>query len=188
MKDLKIKKLKNVKLNNFIFALGISNVGKKTALDIANKFKTLENLQNAELEDIVNIRDVGDVVGKSIFEYFKSPENINEIKNLFEKGVKIEETKEISTNSMFSGKTVVLTGSLSEFSRHEATEILQKLGANVSSSVSKNTDYVIVGENAGSKLEKANSLGIKTLSEKEFKEILENVWHIFYKLIYSKRF
>ncbi|MBO4413062.1 MAG: NAD-dependent DNA ligase LigA [Clostridia bacterium] len=170
-----IEKSKKVKLHNFIFALGISNVGKKTALDISNKFKTLENLKNASLEDIVNIRDVGEIVGQSIYDYFKNEENLNEIKKLFELGVTIEENEKSVKNSIFTNKTVVLTGSLNEFSRHEATEILQNLGASVSSSVSKNTDFVIVGENAGSKLDKAKNLGIKTLTEKEFKEMLQNV-------------
>lgn len=183
-----IEKSKNIKLNNFIFALGIPNVGKKTALDVSNKFKTLENLKNATLEEIVNIRDVGEIVGASIYEYFKNSENLNEIENLFNLGVNIEENRAEVKNSIFTGKTVVLTGSLAEFSRHEATEILQKMGASVSSSVSKNTDYVIVGENAGSKLDKAKELNIKLLTEEEFKEIAQNVWHIFVKFIYSKRY
>lgn len=173
-----IEKSKNVKLNNFIFALGIDNVGKKTAGDLAKVFKTLENLKNATKEELQAIRDIGDVVAECVYNYFRDDKNLTEIEKLKEVGVKIEEQADnIVKNSVFNGKTFVLTGSLEKYSRNEASEILTNLGANVSSSVSKNTDYVLAGENAGSKLSKAQNLGIKIISENEFEQMLKNVWH-----------
>lgn len=173
-----IEKSKNVKLNNFIFALGIDNVGKKTAGDLAKVFKTLENLKNATKEELQAIRDIGDVVAECVYNYFRDAKNLTEIEKLKEVGVKIEEQADnIVKNSVFNGKTFVLTGSLEKYSRNEASEILTNLGANVSSSVSKNTDYVLAGENAGSKLSKAQNLGIKIISENEFEQMVKNVWH-----------
>lgn len=173
-----IEKSKNVKLNNFIFALGIDNVGKKTAGDLAKVFKTLENLKNATKEELQAIRDIGDVVAECVYNYFRDDKNLTEIEKLKEVGVKIEEQADnIVKNSVFNGKTFVLTGSLEKYSRNEASEILTNLGANVSSSVSKNTDYVLAGENAGSKLSKAQNLGIKIISESEFEQMVKNVWH-----------
>lgn len=173
-----IEKSKNVKLSNFIFALGIDNVGKKTAGDLAKVFKTLENLKNSTKEELQAIRDIGDVVAECVYNYFRDDKNLTEIEKLKEVGVKIEEQADnIVKNSVFNGKTFVLTGSLEKYSRNEASEILTNLGANVSSSVSKNTDYVLAGENAGSKLSKAQNLGIKIISENEFEQMLKNVWH-----------
>lgn len=173
-----IEKSKNVKLSNFIFALGIDNVGKKTAGDLAKVFKTLENLKNATKEELQAIRDIGDVVAECVYNYFRDDKNLTEIEKLKEVGVKIEEQADnIVKNSVFNGKTFVLTGSLEKYSRNEASEILTNLGANVSSSVSKNTNYVLAGENAGSKLSKAQNLGIKIISENEFEQMLKNVWH-----------
>lgn len=173
-----IEKSKNVKLSNFIFALGIDNVGKKTAGDLAKVFKTLENLKNATKEELQAIRDIGDVVAECVYNYFRDDKNLTEIEKLKEVGVKIEEQADnIVKNSVFNGKTFVLTGSLEKYSRNEASEILTNLGANVSSSVSKNTDYVLAGENAGSKLSKAQNLGIKIISENEFEQMVKNVWH-----------
>lgn len=171
-----IEKSKNVKLSNFIFALGIDNVGKKTAGDLAKVFKTLENLKNATKEELQAIRDIGDVVAECVYNYFRDDKNLTEIEKLKEVGVKIEEQADnIVKNSVFNGKTFVLTGSLEKYSRNEASEILTNLGANVSSSVSKNTNYVLAGENAGSKLSKAQNLGIKIISENEFEQMLKNV-------------
>lgn len=173
-----IENSKNVKLSNFIFALGIDNVGKKTAGDLAKVFKTLENLKNATKEELQAIRDIGDVVAECVYNYFRDAKNLTEIEKLKEVGVKIEEQADnIVKNSVFNGKTFVLTGSLEKYSRNEASEILTSLGANVSSSVSKNTDYVLAGENAGSKLSKAQNLGIKIISESEFEQMVKNVWH-----------
>ena len=166
---------KNVSFGSFIYALGINGVGKKTAGDLANNFKTIENLQNATLEQLADINDVGDVIAESIFKYFRNEKKLEQIAELFRLGVVIKEAEQRATNTVFSGKTLVLTGSLEKYTRGEATKLLEGLGANVSSSVSKNTDYVLAGENAGSKLEKAQKLGIRIITEKEFQELIENV-------------
>lgn len=165
-----------VKLNNFIFALGIDNVGKKTANDLAKNFKTLENLKNASKEELSSIKDIGDVVADSIYNYFQNKNNIDEINNLINLGLEIEQ-QTIATvkDNIFKGKTIVLTGSLEHYTRDEASEILFNLGANVTSTVSKKTDFVLVGENAGSKLAKAQNLGIKTISETDFEQMVKNV-------------
>ena len=154
--------------------MAISGVGKKTALDLAKTFKTLNNLKSASLEDLINIKDIGDVIAENIYKFFNDSKNLQEINSLLEKGIEIKEIEE-KENAVFSNKTVVLTGSLEEFTRHEATNLLESLGANVSSSVSSKTDFVLAGENAGSKLDKAKSLGIKIISGKEFKELIKNV-------------
>ena len=170
-----INQSKNVNLNNFIFALGISGVGKKTAQDLAKNFKSFNNLLSASLEDFIKIRDIGEIVANNIYEYFKNENNLEEIDKLFAAGIKIKEI-EAQISSIFSGKTVVLTGALEKYTRHEATALLEKNGANVASSVSKNTDFVLAGENAGSKLAKAEDLGIKIISEKDLNQMLQNVW------------
>lgn len=164
---------KECELPSFIYGLGIPNVGKKTAKDLAKKFKSLENIQTASFEELVSVQDVGDIVAKSIVEFFsleKSKEIINE---LLELGIKPKETQiqEVAINQ-FSEKTVVVTGSLKSFSRNEIKEKLEVLGAKVSGSVSKKTDFVIVGEEPGSKYDKAVELGVKILSEDEFKDMI----------------
>lgn len=178
---------KSVSLGSFIYALGINGVGKKTAGDLANSFKNLDNLKNASLEELSKVNDVGEVIAESIFNYFRNEKKVGQIEELFALGVVIKQNEQKFTNSVFSEKTVVLTGSLEKYTRGEATKLLEKLGANVSSSVSKNTDYVLAGENAGSKLEKAQKLGIKIISESEFEELVKNVWHKFNNSIYSYR-
>lgn len=169
-----IEKSKNVTLSKFIYAIGILNVGKKTARDLAKEFKSLENLKNATSEDLIKIKDIGEIVANSILDYFKNEKNIVLINKILEKGVKIEEIKEnsIQQDNFFNNKTIVLTGTLKNFKREELTEILLSLGASVTSSVSKNTDLVVVGEDAGSKLDKATKLGIKTMNEEELLEKL----------------
>lgn len=170
-----IEKSKNVSLAKFIYALGILNVGKKTAIDLSKKFKTLNNLFNANFEELIEVKDIGEVVANSIIEYFKNEKNITLINLILEKGVKVEEEaeeKEVLDN-FFKNKKVVLTGSLVNFKRDKLTEILTSLGAEVVSSVSKNTDLVIVGNDAGSKLEKAKSLNINILTEEELLKNLD---------------
>ncbi len=162
-----LEKSKNVRLSNFIYALGISEVGVKTAKDISKTFKHFNNLKNANMEQLLNIKDIGEITAKSIIDYFLDEENIKEIESLFKCGIKIIEEENKIINSFFNGKTIVLTGSFEKMTREEATTFFEKNGANVTSSVSKNTDFVIYGENAGSKLIKAKQLGIKTMNEKE---------------------
>ena len=166
-----IEKSKNVALPNFIFALGIDGVGKKTAKDLAKKLKTLGGIANASVEELSALDDVGEVMSKSIFDYFHSEKNKNEIEKLLCAGVKIAEQTEIKSGS-FSGEKVVLTGSLTSYTRSEAGKLVEERGGEIQSSVTKTTTLVIAGEAAGSKLDKAKKLGVTVIDEEEFKKRL----------------
>lgn len=166
-----IEKSKNVALPNFIFALGIDGVGKKTAKDLAKKLKTLGGIANASVEELSALDDVGEVMSKSIFDYFRSEKNKNEIEKLLCAGVKIAEQTEIKSGS-FSGEKVVLTGSLTSYTRSEAGKLVEEHGGEIQSSVTKTTTLVIAGEAAGSKLDKAKKLGVTVIDEEEFKKRL----------------
>ncbi len=160
-----IESSKNTQLSRFIYALGISGVGEKTAKDLSNTFKTLDGIKMAKYDDIIAIKDIGDIIANSIVEYFHNVDNLNEIDRLLDAGVQIETMQNNRVaGSIFDNKSVVLTGTLENMSRETATEYLEKLGAHVVSSVSKKTDYVLAGENAGSKLAKANTLGVRVIS------------------------
>ncbi len=172
-----IEKSKDVTLHAFIYALGIPNVGLSTSRDLEAEFKTLDNIMKASEEELLEVPDVGEIVANNILEFFTSDNIKVEIDKLLSKGIKIkkpdiDQTKEIS--SEFNGKTVVLTGGMEKFTRNEAKERLLSLGAKVTGSVSKNTDYVVYGKDPGSKYDKALALDIKTLTEEEFIEILED--------------
>ncbi len=163
-----LEKSKNVNFSNFIFALGIIGVGEKTAKDLAKTFSNLDELKSASIEELSKINDVGDVIASSIFDYFRSEIGMKNVADLLKNGIVINyDTKKI-INENFNGKNIVLTGTLEKFTRDEAKEILESFGANVVSSVSKNTDMVLAGESAGSKLEKAQELGVKIISEIDF--------------------
>ena len=171
---LALEKSKNVPFDKFLYALGIGEVGVKTAKDLAKHFENLDNLKTASIEQILEVYGVGDVVAENVYNFFHSTENLETIQKLFDYGVKIDYSTEDQTlNANFMGKTVVLTGTLTNYSRKQAEALLEKLGAKLSSSVSKNTDFVIAGESAGSKLEKAKTLGIKVLTEAEFLELIK---------------
>lgn len=165
-----IEKSKNCKLNNFINALSIENVGEKTAKDLAKKFGTLKNIMSASFDELLEVKDVGDIVAKSILDFFSDEKNKIEIEKLTSFGVKISEQAktEIDKENFFYNKKFVLTGTLEKYKRGEATAIIESFGGSVVGSVSKNTDYVIFGADAGSKLEKAKQLGVATLTENEF--------------------
>ena len=164
-----LEKAKNTTLARFIFALGIREVGEATALNLANHFKTLEALQNADLEALQQVADVGEVVANRILAFWHEPHNVAVVNDLIAQGVHWEtvETKEVTENR-FKGKTVVLTGTLTQMGRNEAKALLQDMGAKVSGSVSAKTDFVIAGDAAGSKLTKAQELGVTILTEEEF--------------------
>ena len=164
-----LEKAKNTTLARFIFALGIREVGEATALNLANHFKTLEALQNADLEALQQVPDVGEVVANRILAFWHEPHNVAVVNDLIAQGVHCEtvETKEVTENR-FKGKTVVLTGTLTQMGRNEAKALLQDMGAKVSGSVSAKTDFVIAGDAAGSKLTKAQELGVTVLTEEEF--------------------
>ena len=164
-----LEKAKNTTLARFIFALGIREVGEATALNLANHFKTLEALQNADLEALQQVPDVGEVAANRILAFWHEPHNVAVVNDLIAQGVRWEtvETKEVAENR-FKGKTVVLTGTLTQMGRNEAKALLQDMGAKVSGSVSAKTDFVIAGDAAGSKLIKAQELGVTVLTEEEF--------------------
>lgn len=167
-----IEKSKDCELYAFIYALGIPNVGAKTAKDLVKKFKSLEGLKKATLEELVEVSDVGDIIAECVYEFFREEKVLNTINELLNLGVNPKYEEQEVTESLFKGKTVVVTGSLEDYTRISIKEKFESLGAKVSGSVSKKTDYVLAGEEAGSKLKKAEELGIKIISEKEFKMMI----------------
>lgn len=170
-----IEKSKNCTLAKFVYALGINNVGDKTAKDLAKHFHTLNNLKKATIEELLEVKDIGEIIAKSIVEFFKNDKNLELIENLKNAGVNILEKEESNVKSKFSGKTVVITGTLEGLSRNQASEILEKMGANVSSSISSKTDFLLCGENAGSKLSKAQTLGINIISLNDLKDEMSKI-------------
>jgi DNA ligase (NAD+) len=161
-----IQKSKVIEYDKFITALGIRYVGEQTAKLLANKFIPIDRLINAKLEEFLDIKGIGEVVANSIYKFFRDENNVKLIRKMLENGVKIiYPTKE---ESPISSKTIVVTGTLKNFSRQDIINLITKLGGKVSESVSSKTDYVIVGESPGSKYTKAKELGIKTISEEEF--------------------
>ena len=168
-----IEKSKSNSLERLIFALGIRYVGKKTAKILAIYYKTMDNFIKAEYDELKSINDIGEVIAKSIVDYFSIEKNINLIDRLKNLGINMRYTgRDINiTNEKINGKTFVITGTLSK-PRDEIKEVLENLGANVTGSVTKKTDYVIVGENPGSKYDKAKSLGITVISSEEFLEMI----------------
>ena len=167
-----INKSKTIEWSNFIFALGIMNIGKKTAFTLSKIYSNLDDLKAATVDDLICIDDIGAIVASSIVEYFADPDNILNINKLFDAGVTIKQPEQTTSNPNFAGKTVVLTGTLNNFTRPDLTKKLQNMGANVTSSVSKNTDMVIVGADAGSKLAKAQQLGVRIVLEDELLNLL----------------
>ena len=171
-----IENSKKNSLERLIFAIGIPHVGAKTAKILAMKFDNMDNFQNASIEELTNIQDIGDIIARSIVEFFSSDSTKETIKVLKELGVNMNYTGEkVEEQEEFSGKTFVLTGSLELFTRDEAEEKIELLGGKTSGSVSKKTSVVIVGANPGSKYNKALELGITIWTEEEFKEKLEEI-------------
>ncbi len=167
-----VEKSKDCTLEAFLYSLGIPNVGVKTAKDLVKRFESLENIEKATFEELVSVQDVGDIVARSIMEFFKEERTLKVINELLELGVKPYYEKKEVLESLFIGKTVVVTGTLKNYSRTSIKEKLESLGAKVSGSVSKKTDFVIAGEAAGSKYDKAKSLGVTILSEEEFENMI----------------
>lgn len=155
-------------LARFIYALGILHVGEQTAEDLAIHFGTLEKLKQASVEEINSIENIGPVVSRSVYDYFHTKENLKFIEKLLSNGVSILSYKVLGISHKLAGKTFVITGTLESMSRDEAKKKIKALGGKVSESVSKLTDYVVVGESPGVKAEKAKELGIQILEEKEF--------------------
>ena len=169
-----LEKSKKTTLARFIFALGIRDVGEATALNLANYFKTLEAIRNADQEQLKEVQDIGEVVAMRVYLFWQEAHNVSVVEDLLAQGIHWDaiEQQEISDNPL-KGKSVVLTGTLTKMSRDQAKAYLQQLGCKVSGSVSSKTDYLIAGEKAGSKLSKAQELGIQVLSEDEFLTLVE---------------
>lgn len=166
-----IQNSKKIDLNKFLFSLGIQEVGSKTAKDLAKTFKSLSNLKNAKKEDILEVEDIGEVIADNIVAFFHDKNNIKEIESLLALGININQIAQTNDNRL-QGATFVITGTLSK-PRNEIEKLIEDYGGKVSSSVSKKTDYVLAGENAGSKLDKAKALGIKIIEEKDLNDILQ---------------
>ena len=167
-----IEASKKPPLSHFIYALGISNVGKKTAKDLARTFRTYDRLKAATIEELVAIRDVGMVVAQDVIDFFRNENYMRVVQELFDAGVQPQEDKGEEAGGKLEGKTFVLTGTLAQYTRKQAQELIESMGGKTSSSVSKKTDYVLAGEDAGSKLKKARELGVTIISEDDLKEMM----------------
>ncbi len=168
-----IEESKKNNLDRLIFGLGIKHVGAKIAKLLCSKFKNIDILMKALYEDIIAIGDIGDAIALEVSNYFKKEENINLINELKELGLKMDYDGILITESFFTGKRVVLTGTLNTYGRTEAKKLIESLGASLGDAISKNVDILIVGENPGSKVDKAKSLGITIMNEEEFLSKIE---------------
>lgn len=166
-----IERSKDCTLGAFIFAIGIPNVGAKTAKDLARCFGTIEALRSATVEQLTEVPDVGEIVARSIVEFFADPSIATQVDRLLAHGVK-PRPEEVQQDSPISGKTIVVTGTLEKLDRRQAEALIESLGGKAAGSVSKKTDYVLAGESAGSKLTKARELGVRVLNEQEFFELI----------------
>ncbi len=167
-----IEASKQQDVSRLIFALGIRQVGAKTGKVLASTFGSLDALMTASMEELTAVSDVGEVTAENIFSWFRQEQSVHLIERLRQAGVNFKSTRTI-TDTRFAGKTFVLTGALSKFTREEATEKIELFGGKAAGSVSKKTSYVVAGENAGSKLRKAQDLGIPVLTEDEFLEMIQ---------------
>lgn len=167
-----IEKSKNPELFRFIFAIGIDNVGIKTAKQLANHFLTFDAFRQATVEELVSLDDIAELTANCIVDFFKHDYNIEELKELENVGIRVKTHERTNaTQGYFAGKKVILTGTLNNYKREEASRIIESLGGEIVSSISKNTDIILVGENPGSKLAKAQALGVRIMFEDEFEKI-----------------
>ena len=167
-----IQEHKKVSFPRFIMALGILHVGEQTAFDLAEAFGTLNKLRNASLEELNTIENIGDVVAKSVYDFFRDPQNQKFIDRLLERGVKVQSAEKVVKSQKLKGLKIIVTGTLETLSRDEAKKLVMENGGDWVSSVSKNTDFLVVGDNPGSKLDKAEKLGVKIIDEQQFLKIL----------------
>ena len=168
-----INESKNNDLDRVICSLGIRNVGTKLAKTLAKEFRSMDKLMEADIVRLNGINDVGEITADNIYEFFKQEQTIDLIQRLKDAGVNMEYLQEESGDERFYGKTFVLTGSLEKYTRDEASKIIERLGGKTSSSVSKKTSYVLAGEDTGSKLTKAQNLGVTVITEQEFEEMIK---------------
>ena len=170
-----IKNSKECELNDFIYAIGIPNVGVKTAIDLAEKYKTLENLRNAKEEDLIEVEDIGEKTSHDIVEFFNDNNIKESIDKLLDKGIKINYINENEVSDSLDGMKIVITGSIENYKRNDIKKLIIDHKGDVTSSVSKNTDLVLCGEKPGSKKEKADQLGIKILDDEELFEFIRKL-------------
>ena len=168
-----INRSKQNDLYRLITAFGIRHVGTKASKILAKRYKTMDRLMNVTSEELAFVEDIGPIVAESIREFFLQDQTIDLIKRLKQAGVNMKYLEEDGEDNRFEGKAFVLTGTLEKYTRGEASNIIEKFGGKTSSSVSKKTDYVLAGEEAGSKLTKAQNLGVRILSEEEFEELIK---------------
>jgi len=157
----------------FIAALGVRHIGGRSAQILAERFGSLDGLMAADEETLASIDQIGPTMAESVSEYFRDPKNVEVIKKIRKAGVRLQQPQGRGTNKL-AGKTIVVTGMLEGLSRQEAEQAIRDAGGKVASSVSKKTDFVLAGEKAGSKLEKAQKLGVKVINEKEFLEMIKD--------------
>lgn len=167
-----IKQSKKISFSRFIYALGIRHVGEETAINLADNFNNLNELKKANVDDLLSIKDIGGVVAKSIYKWFSNKKNLKLLDKLDRVGVKIQYPKKKQAGKL-KGKIFVLTGELKSLTRDEAKEKIRQLGGDISSSVSKNTDYIVVGKEPGSKYNDAKKLGVKIINEKKFLKLIK---------------
>ncbi|MDP3791179.1 MAG: NAD-dependent DNA ligase LigA [Candidatus Omnitrophota bacterium] len=167
-----IEKSKSNNLNRLIFALGIRHVGEHAAWLLANSFGSIEKLSSSSVDDLVGVHEIGPVMAESVNNFFANKENLRILKKLAESGLKMTAGVLKEKGGKLEGKTIVITGTLKNFSRSQAEDLVRKLGGNPSSSVSKSTDFLVAGTAAGSKLDKARALGVKIIDEEEFKKLV----------------
>ena len=167
-----IEKSKEQDLSRLIYAFGIRQVGQKTGKVLSGHFGSLDALQAASVDELTAVEDIGEITARSIVEWFHSPQSLHLIARLKEAGVNML-AQQKGEDQRFAGKTFVLTGSLERFTRDEATKMIEDRGGKAAGSVSKKTSYVVAGEAAGSKLRKAQELGIPVLTEEEFLQMME---------------
>jgi len=165
-----IDKAKHTSADRFLFALGIDGIGKKTAKDLVKRFKTIDKIAVASVEALSDVDGIGGVLAQNVYDYFRDEQNSDYVKRLLGCGITFEENAK--TEGVFSGKRIVLTGSLPTYRRGEATALIEDNGGEVAASVSKTVDLVLAGEDAGSKLDKAKKLGIQIIDENQFKTML----------------
>lgn len=168
-----INESKSNSLDKLISALGIRHIGTKSAKNLAKEYKSMSNLMKASESSLSLIEDVGTITANSVYEFFNQEQTVDLIEKLKNAGVNMEAEEEEERDNRFEGKTFVLTGTLEKYTRDSASEIIEKFGGKTSGSVSKKTDYVLAGEEAGSKLTKAQNLGVTVLTEAEFDEMIK---------------
>jgi len=168
-----LDKSRDTTLGRFLYALGIRHVGEQTGRLLAEEFMDFESIKSADVESLESVEGVGPIVAKSVWNFFREEKNQNTINSLFQNGIKFREESDRRTSSL-AGFTFVITGTLEQLNRQETKEQIQSAGGKVSSSVSSKTDFLVAGENAGSKLKKANELGVKVISEKELNMLIHD--------------